>query len=63
MHKVLWDSIIKCRIHRVSRHNKDERAAYCAGCPLGSECGEVDEQEAKEGKMIKFKITVKKEVK
>lgn len=49
MHKVLWDAVIKCNAAREG-HNADERPAYCAGCPLGSECAKVDDKESKEVK-------------
>jgi len=48
MHKVLKDAIIKCRMHRVMRHNRDEWAAYCAGCPLGLDCTKFDDKVKKE---------------
>lgn len=46
MHKVLWDAVISCRIHR-NMKNVDEQDAHCACCPLKDECGEIDKQEVR----------------
>lgn len=56
MHKVLWNAVIKCR--KQSDNVKiSESIAYCAGCPLGSECAEIDEQERKTVRQVpKFQI-------
>jgi len=51
MHKVLWDAVIECRKTLSSKERSIKGwQAYCAGCPLGSECGEIDEQERLERK-------------
>jgi len=43
MHKVLWDAIKECLRERSELEQGIERMKHCSGCPLGSECSELEE--------------------